>query len=162
MILSFRRILEECATVEEAEAILRGTPRTTLLSLAVCDRTHGAIFELTPKNVVRRAPEDGVCISTNHFRTSALATKMSCWRYSLMEASKAKPKISLEDVTYMMDHVNQGELTIQTMIFEPRGMRLHVGVGKGPVSSRPLQPLDLTELFSSHGSKDTGEGSHQP
>lgn len=163
MILSFRRILEECATVEEAEAILRGTPRTTLLSLAVCDRTHGAIFELTPKNVRRRNPEDGICISTNHFRTSDLATSKSCWRYALMDASKAKPKIGLEDVTAMMDHVNQGELTIQTMVFEPRGMRMHVGVGKGPVSSRPLEPLDLTVLFGSRtNQKNASEGSQQP
>jgi predicted choloylglycine hydrolase len=163
MILSFRRILEECATVEEAEAVLRGTPRTTLLSLAVCDRTHGAIFELTPKNVHRRDPEDNVCISTNHFRTSGFATKTSCWRYALMEASKAKPKIGLEDVAFMMDHVNQGELTIQTMIFEPRSMRMHVGLGKGPVSSRPLQPLDLTELFGSREHlKGGGEGSNKP
>jgi isopenicillin-N N-acyltransferase-like protein len=163
MILSFRRILEECSTVEEAEVILRGTSRTTLLSLAVCDRTHGAIFELTPKNVHRREPEDAVCISTNHFRTSGLATNMACWRYALMEASKAAPKIGLEDVIQMMDRVNQGELTIQTMVFEPRAMRMHVGVGKGPVSSRPLQPLDLTALFGSRSNlKGAGEGSNNP
>ena len=33
----FRRILEECATVEEAEKLLRATPRTTILNLALCD-----------------------------------------------------------------------------------------------------------------------------
>jgi isopenicillin-N N-acyltransferase like protein len=163
MILSFRRILEECSTVEEAEAVLRGTPRTTLLSLAVCDRIHGAIIELTPKNVHRRDAEDGIAISTNHFRTEGFATKTACWRYALMEASKAQPKIGLEDVTHMMDHVNQGELTIQTMVFEPRAMRMHVGVGLGPVSSRPLQALDLTELFGARNTgKDPAEGSRNP
>jgi isopenicillin-N N-acyltransferase-like protein len=163
MILSFRRILEECSTVEEAEAILRATPRTTLLSLSVCDRTHAALFELTPKNVHRREPEDHVLISTNHFRTEGLATKTVCWRYALMEASKAAPKIGLDDVKQMMDHVNQGELTIQTMVFEPQAMRMHVGVGTPPVSSRPLQLLDLTELFGSRGGdKDAAEGSSHP
>jgi isopenicillin-N N-acyltransferase like protein len=163
MILSFRRILEECSTVEEAEVILRGTPRTTLLSLAVCDRTHAAIFELTPKNVHRRASEDGVCISTNHFRTPGLATKMACWRYALMEASKALPKIGLEDVIQRMDDVNQGELTIQTMVFEPCGMKMHVGVGKGPVSSRPLQALDLNVLFGPRNNlRDASQGSGNP
>ena len=33
----FRRILEECTTVAEAEKLLRAAPRTTLLSLSVCD-----------------------------------------------------------------------------------------------------------------------------
>jgi hypothetical protein len=33
-----RRILEECTCLEEAEKLLRSTERTTLLSLAACDR----------------------------------------------------------------------------------------------------------------------------
>ena len=36
--LAFRRILEECKTIEEAEKLLRKTERSTILSLAVCDR----------------------------------------------------------------------------------------------------------------------------
>ena len=36
--LAFRRILEECETIEEAEKLLSKTERSTILSLAVCDR----------------------------------------------------------------------------------------------------------------------------
>ena len=36
--LAFRRILEECETIEEAEKLLRKTERSTIVSLAVCDR----------------------------------------------------------------------------------------------------------------------------
>ena len=52
--LAFRRVLEECTTVAEAEKLLRGMKRTTMLNLAVCDRNGGAVFELTTKNVVVR------------------------------------------------------------------------------------------------------------
>lgn len=147
MILSFRRILEECTTVEEAEKILRATPRTTLLNLAVCDKTHGAIFELTPKNVIRRSCECGLCYSTNHFRTPELATNLICWRYALMDACKVEPLIGLDDVKKKMHQVNQGEQTIQTMVFEPASVRMHVGLGKGPISAKPLDLVDLKTLF---------------
>ena len=50
----FRRILEECATVEEAEKLLRATPRTTILSLALCDRVGAVVLEMTPKSVAAR------------------------------------------------------------------------------------------------------------
>jgi isopenicillin-N N-acyltransferase like protein len=160
MILSFRRILEECSTVEEAEAVLRATPRTTLLSLAVCDRTHAAVFELTPRNVQRRQPDDGISCCTNHFRLPGLATKMECWRYALLDSYKGVPKIGIDEVMRKMDQVNQGEQTILTMVFEPCTLRMHVGLGKGPSSSRPLQPLDLNALFKTNG--DAGQGHSDP
>ena len=53
----FRRILEECATVAEAEKLLRATPRTTILSLALCDRRGRVVLEMTPKSVVARHGE---------------------------------------------------------------------------------------------------------
>ena len=48
----FRQMLEQCATIEEAEKLLRATERTTILSLALCDRRHGVVLEMTPKSVV--------------------------------------------------------------------------------------------------------------
>jgi hypothetical protein len=54
--LCFRRLLEECTTVAEAEKALRGMNRTTILNLQVCDKTNAAVFEMTPKTLhVRRA-----------------------------------------------------------------------------------------------------------
>ena len=35
-----RRILEECTTIEEAEKLLRSSERSTILSLAICDRSE--------------------------------------------------------------------------------------------------------------------------
>ena len=69
----FRRMLEECTTVAEAEKLLRATPRTTIISLALCDRRDSVVLEMTPKSVVARHPSDGILACTNHFRSEELA-----------------------------------------------------------------------------------------
>ena len=73
--MCYRRILEECTTVAEAEKLMRSMKRTTRNSLAVCDRDGGAVFEITPKTVIVRKSDDGLCAATNHFRTKELCTR---------------------------------------------------------------------------------------
>jgi len=143
----FRRILEECTTVEEAAKLLRSTGRTTLLSLAICDRRGGAVLEITPKNVALRRGKDGVCACTNHFRSRRLGTFALAWRYHLLMTSKKIPSIGLADVTEKLDDVNLGRLTMQTMIFEPDPLVLHLAIGSCPSSALPLKRLELAPLF---------------
>lgn len=148
--LTYRRILEECSTVEQAQKLLEGTPRTTFMNLAVCDRESAVIFELTPKSVGVRRPEGKLLRCTNHFELPALTTHVRCLRYftlgKLVEF-KGDAKYSVDEVQRMMHSVNQGALTFQTMIFEPAELRLRVVFGPGPVSDKPLHALDLKPLF---------------
>ncbi|HEY8752001.1 MAG TPA: hypothetical protein VIM11_28730 [Tepidisphaeraceae bacterium] len=44
--------------------------------------------------------------------------------------------------------VNQGELTLQTMIFDPANLRLHLAFGKMPSSGGELRTIDLAPLFT--------------
>ena len=143
----FRRMLEECTTVEEAEKLLRATRRTTLLSLAVCDRGGGAVLEMTPRNVVLRRGEDGICACTNRFRTRKLAVFPWCHRYARLMKSKDLKTINLAQVAKKLDEVNQGRLTMQTMIFEPVPLNLHLAIGSCPSSKLPLKRLELGPLF---------------
>ena len=55
--------------------------------------------------------------------------------------------VSVEDVARKLHEVNMGPLTVQTMIFEPGPLRLHLAIGACPASALPLKPLDLAELF---------------
>jgi hypothetical protein len=148
--LTFRQILEECATVDEAQALLEKTPRTTWMNLVACDPTTAAVFELTPKTVGRRNPEGTVLRCTNHFELPELSENRGCWRYftlgKLMEFQEGR-KYDVEDVHRAMHAVNQGELTFQTMIFEPGSKSLRVAFGPGPVTRKPLSKLDLSPLF---------------
>jgi hypothetical protein len=50
-------------------------------------------------------------------------------------------------VAQKMDEVNLGPLTIQTMIFEPASLTLHLAIGSCPTTKLPLKTLELAALF---------------
>lgn len=146
--MCYRRILEECATIEEAEKLLRSMNRTTSMNLAVCDRHHGGVLEMSTKSVVLRPPEEGLCPCTNHFRTTELATGTACPRYDALQQAKGLAKLGLKQVSDRLHAANQGEATFQTMIFEPAALKLHLAIGSCPSSALPLKELDLKPLFA--------------
>jgi isopenicillin-N N-acyltransferase like protein len=145
----FRRILEECTTVAEAEKLLRSAQRTTLLSLAVCDPKNDAVFEVTPDSVADRRATDGILACTNHFRTSELAVPLLKWcpRYQRLIQSRKLTKLDVSDVAKKLDEVSMAGLTVQTMIFEPATLKLHLAIGACPSSAQPMKDLDLKPLL---------------
>jgi hypothetical protein len=153
--LSFRRVLEECTTVEEAEKLLRSVRRTTRLNLAICDKEHGAVFEITPQTIVVRKPESGFCACTNHFCSPELRPKGrvnrfdTSGRYQELEVrGKSKEVFDLGDLADALNAVNQGEHTLQTMVFEPARLKLHLAIGATPSSTLQMKELDLGPLFA--------------
>jgi hypothetical protein len=146
-----RRLMEECAGLADAKKALAGLKATSSGSAIVCDTKEGAVFEVTPKNVVVRPAEEGIGLCTNHFRTAELAVSTQCDRYAKLERYRGRAKLGLEDVAQALDKVNQGAATMQSMIFEPAARRLHVAIGPGPVTKRPLTVLELGPLFAGDG-----------
>ncbi|MDZ4658525.1 MAG: C45 family peptidase [Bythopirellula sp.] len=149
MALTFRQILEECTTVAEAEALLKRTHATTQANLAVCDRERGVIFEITPKQVARRDAKDALLPCTNHFRLPGLAVNEECWRYDSLEVAGEKPTLAVADIQAALHQANQGELTLQTMVFEPRELVLHISLGTPPSSAHKMHRLELRDLLLS-------------
>ena len=147
-VLCFRRILEECSTVEEAEKLVRGMERTTLLNLAICDRSHSAVIEMTPKTVVLRPSEEGILCCTNHFRSKELAMFKICRRYPILEQARGAGKLGVQQVTQKLNEVAQGRLTLQSMVFEPGPLVLHLSVEASPASAGPFKRLALQPLFA--------------
>jgi len=149
MMFTFRRLLEECRSVEEAEQLLRQSrsKATTWMNLAVCDKNGGVVFELTPKSVVARKPVKGLLSCTNHFRTRRLCTSKSCRRYDRLVESRKLAKLGIADVSRLLHAANQKSWTIQTMIFEPAAGKLHVSLKKPPTSTGPLTTLDVPQLL---------------
>jgi hypothetical protein len=147
MTLTFRQILEECKTVEEAEALLKRSHATTQANLAVCDREQGVIFEITPKQVARREANGAVLTCTNHFRMPGLAANQECWRYDRLQAAGDKQRLSVADIQAALDSANQGELTLQTMVFEPRELVLHLALGTPPSSAHKMHRVELRDLL---------------
>lgn len=143
----FRRILEECTTVAEAEALLRSIKPTTWMNLTVCDRDGGATFEITPDHIGRRDDEEGLVRCTNHFRCEGMSVGEDCWRFGLLTDFHKDRPIDVAAVQQRLDATNQGDLTLQTMVFEPRELVLHLAIGKPPVSDDPLVKIELAPLF---------------
>lgn len=150
MMFLFRKILEECTTVAEAEAVLKAAARTTWFSLTVCDKAGGCVFEATPKSLIRRSGEKDVCCCTNHFRSEELSVTRQCPRYSKLEAIQQKgEKLGVAEVAKALDAVNQGEYTGQSMIFEPATRVLHLAYGGGKsATEKPMTKLDLTPFLA--------------
>jgi WD40 repeat protein len=142
-----RQMAEQCADSAAAEKLIRPLTRTGMLSLSVCDKTGGGVFEITPRSLAVRRGDKGLCLCTNHFLTKGLATDTGCWRYPRLAANQKLDKLSCDDIARSLHAVNQGRWTIQTMIFEPADLKLHLAVGRGPVSALPLQQLDLAPLL---------------
>ncbi|MBM3981272.1 MAG: hypothetical protein FJ304_13480 [Planctomycetes bacterium] len=149
LLLAFRRVLEECGTVAEAEKLLRDMPRTSTCCMTICDKNGGAVFEVTPKTVEVRKHENGVCCCTNHFRTDKLALELKCTRYDKLSPLQAKdgPKLGVKEAWAELQKVEQGKSTIQAMVFEPGTRVLHLAYGPGPATKLPPVKLDLGKLF---------------
>lgn len=149
LLFSFRRVLEECSTVAEAEKLLRSMQRTTSCALTVCDKDGGAVFEITPKNIEVRSPENGVVCCTNHFRSEKLTVENKCWRFDKLAPLTATNdgKLGVKDVFARLDEVHQGKATLQSMVFEPKARVLHLAYGEGPATRRDPHRLDLGKLF---------------
>lgn len=151
--LCFRRVLEECATIDEAKALMEKLPRTTMLNMVVADRERVGTFEITPKAVVFRPAEKGVCSCTNHFCTEMRPEKKvdvaySYDRFDLLERVRGlKAPLGPEDIRRKLHAVSLGDLTLQTMVFEPATLKLHVSFGEGPSSRRPLRTVELAALL---------------
>jgi isopenicillin-N N-acyltransferase like protein len=122
----------------------------------VADRTGVAVFEVTPRRVLVRRAEDGLCICTNHFCTPELRpfVRLNIYRtldrYGILErAASRQEKLGLDELQGCLDAASQGDHTMQTMVFEPAGLRLHLAVGTCPSSAGEFRLLELGPLFQS-------------
>ncbi len=149
LLLTFRRVLEECGSVAEAEKFLRDNARTTTCCMTICDKSGGAVFELTPDKVAVRRHVNGVCCCTNHFRTDALSVTDKCARYDALAPlqNKDAPKLGVKEVFAELGKVEQGKHTLQCMVFEPADRVLHLAYGTGPATKIAPVKLELGKMF---------------
>jgi isopenicillin-N N-acyltransferase like protein len=157
MMFTYRRILEECTTVEQAEKMLRAAKHTTWMNLSVCDKNRSVVFELTPKSVVIRKPVGNLLSCTNHFRSPELCKSKVCRRFAALSKSATQKKLGIQELSKYLHDANQGKWTIQTMIFEPSTLRLHVSLNNPPTSARKMKIIELSKLFNPVAAKGKGK-----
>ena len=127
------------------------------VNIVVLADPHGAcVAELTPDGVFVRPVEEGVAGCANHFlhpetRHDASRTGSGRWtgrRPWIGLRPPVGPRSAWERCGRPLDQVNQGELTVQSMVFEPAVRAVHVAFGPGPATDyRPVR-LNLAELLA--------------
>jgi predicted choloylglycine hydrolase len=153
--LCYRRLLEDCSTIGEAHELLGKLHRTTITNLAVADRSGVAVFEVTPTQIRVRGAEDGTCVCTNHFCTPDLRpfvpldTYRTKERFQALErASARQQELGLPQLQQALAEAAQPTETMQTMIFEPAALRLHLAIGMCPSTAAEMRILDLGPLLT--------------
>ena len=144
-----RRLIERCGSVEEVGSWLERHRLMRCVSIAACDRDRQSVFELTTERVLRRNATDGLCCATNHFRHEELVSDNECWRYKILDGSRKKDRLGIENVAALMKATSQGQMTIHTMIIEPQPLVIHLAMGAGPAADYPLKTIALAGLFDS-------------
>jgi isopenicillin-N N-acyltransferase like protein len=142
-----RRLMEEAATVADAEKFVRAHLPATMYSMTVCDASTGAVFELTNRTCLVRRPQDGICSCTNHFRAKGLTVTTECSRFPLLEESRKMARLNVTDVASKLNAANQGGWTLQSIVFEPADLKAHIAFGRGPTSALPFKMIDLAPLL---------------
>ena len=148
--LCFRRLLEECSSIGDACALLSGMRRIGLNSLVVADRNDVAVFEITPDRVVVRPARDGVCVCTNHFCSEELRPLITLNMFNTLThhaalelATRKRRAFAVPDIHAALHEMCDDEITLQTMVFEPRALRLHLAIGEIPASAGELKAIEL-------------------
>ena len=151
---TFRRMLEECSSLKEAEQLLRESKGYTRPCLLVaCDKEQAAVFEITTRNIVTRNPENDLLICTNHYRTPELCLSKDCLRFEALERfCQEESPLDCSNVTDALRLVG-ADITIQSRVIEPKSLRLHVALGMLPLWDGPFAELDLRSLFHDQAPK---------
>src|SRR5206468_3391708 len=143
-----------CRTVDEAFEFFRSHPRTTAVGLVACDPTTSAVFELSPDAVARQDPDCGVSVCTNHFVSPRLANRVQPDTYAtlgrhrhLCRVAAGGGRFGVAELFAVLHAVNRGPQTIQTMVFDPADLILHLAAGPGPSSALPPTAIRLTDWF---------------
>jgi hypothetical protein len=152
--LCFRRLLEECASIEEAKALLSKMRRTTIYNLVLADRSRPAVFEVTTRRVRERTEERGAAVCTNHFCAEELRPLWSFDVYQtvtrhciLRKALRQTERFGIGEMHQALHAASNPTETLQTMVFEPEALRLHLAMGQCPASAGELRALELKGLF---------------
>lgn len=153
--LAHRRVLEECTLSTEVAPFLQGIERTTSTLLVLCDRDGGRVLEVTPDHVIDHVTAGDAIVCTNHYRSPELARPSPPRKFRtgerldiLTRRSAGRGTISLSDLQTILHAANQGPLTIQTMVFEPAALAIHIGFGRPPTTGRQLVRVELSPLWA--------------
>jgi len=151
--LMYRQVLEECATPQEALAVVRRTQRTSANNLAVAaPGTEPLVIEFTPQKVAARRPVRDVLLATNHFRSPehTAVPRPVYGRYPRLEefSRSHHGRIDVAALKGVLKACQIPTWTMQSMVFEPAERRLHLATGTLPAASGKYVAIGCRELMA--------------
>lgn len=154
--VALRGVMEACQTAAEAAAHLNRVRHATVNIVVLADPGSARILELTPDGVFEQEVKGELAGCSNHFQHSETAARRQANLYHTLDrlavlrkfASGAAPELTVADVWGALGQVHQGELTIQSMVFDPSGRVVHLSFGRGPTTDCPPTQLSLESLLS--------------
>jgi hypothetical protein len=153
--IALRQVLETCQTTAEAHELLVGIRHATVNIVLLADTKTARVLELTPDGVFERPMAGDFIGCSNHFLHPELANPNQPNSYHTQDrqtrlqqcADAATPMMSRENVWTALGQVHQGELTLQSMIFEPSTRTVHAAFGTGPTTDHAPTAISLADLL---------------
>jgi len=164
--LLYRRMLEECRTLEDMQATLRAARRTMGNNLAISDgpRHRAVALEFDADAVISRPAEEGRVFVTNHFWSPELQAHQSAGWWSPQSGSQARvqclaaalPAGTPPDAATLERALSQegperawrtpaNRGTVQSVVMEPATGRLWIATGRRiPVTQGGYLELSAT------------------
>jgi hypothetical protein len=148
-----RRLLEECGSLAEAEALVKASPRTVPQNLLLADPKAGAVLECAAGRCVERAQREGLVVVTNYYDEER-APPAGDPRYAGLCASFAGlaggkvDAVSMEKaVRAVSDKGLSAFLNLQCGVFLPATLEVRISLSRPPAARRPMTTLDGAALL---------------
>lgn len=114
--LAVRRVLDGCATVDEAVAVLEAMPHAFNVNFLVADASGDlAVVEASTDAVETTRPDDGVAVATNQFASASMLehqagdrTPADCHRYATIDRWTDAGELDLEGLRTVMGDPDAG------------------------------------------------------
>jgi len=148
-----RLVLEQCATPQEALALVKRTARTSANNLVVASpEAEPLVIEYSAEKVAARTSVGGLLLATNHFRCTDFTANPRPLdnRFATLaeRTARQRGRIDVPALKTMLHAVNQGRMTLQSMVFEPSTRRLHLATGSAPASAAAYVAIDCGKLLA--------------
>lgn len=160
-LLLYREVLSQARTVPEAETMLRSARVASTNNLMLMDAEgRAAVVELDPEGVQVRRPRDGGLFSTNHFRAGGHKMGVTCRRYEGLQRrwDKHCGRFTPARMRKALHAVNQGFMTLQSMVLFPSQRRAEFAFGAPPTTAQPYVSVDIGSLFAAGRPPVAGNG----
>ena len=151
--ITYRMVLEECTTIDEAISLLKRCKRTCTTNLLIADRTQVAVLEISPEQVLRRSAKNGFTCCTNHFCLAEHKPEKPSYpfksleRLLYLESCESPRPFSVEQIRLSLNAVCLERKTLQTMLFDTEALALWVSFSGPPSSAGPLVRLELAKAL---------------